>query len=106
VKWRVDKIIRFLRNAYLKYYNTYSLNKNLLISGVSSFLLSLVVAHFSAEFSIDFILNSALTVITGFVIYKMIFAILFHIDNKRSYTRRLSGKFPKVETNCNQNAIR
>ena len=92
MKWRVDKINRFLRNAYLKYYNTFSLNKNLLISGISGFLLSLVVAYFSAEYSIDFVLNSALTVITGYLTYKTIFAILFHLDNKRRYTRRLTGK--------------
>jgi len=92
VKWRVDKINRFLRNAYLKYYNTFSLNKNLLISGISGFLLSLVVAYFSAEYSVDFVLNSALTVITGYLTYKTIFAILFHLDNKRRYTRRLTGK--------------
>jgi len=92
VKWRVDKINRFLRNAYLKYYNTFSLNKNLLISGISGFLLSLVVAYFSAEYSVDFVLNSALTVITGYLTYKTIFAILFHLDNKRRYTKRLTGK--------------
>jgi len=92
VKWRVDKINRFLRNAYLKYYNTFSLNKNLLISGISGFLLSLVVAYFSAEYSVDFVLNSALTVITGYLTYKTIFAILFHLDNKRRYTKRLTGE--------------
>ncbi|TVP40666.1 hypothetical protein [Candidatus Nitrosocosmicus arcticus] len=92
MKWRVDKINRILRNAYLKYYNTFSLNKNLLISGISGFLLSLVVAYFSAEYSVDFVLNSALTVITGYLTYKTIFAILFHRDNKRSYTKKLTGK--------------
>lgn len=92
MKWRVDKINRFLRNAYLKYYNTFSLNKNLLISGISGFLLSLVVAYYSAEYSVDFVLNSALTVITGYLTYKTIFAILFHLDNKRRYTKRLTGK--------------
>ncbi len=92
MKWRVDKINRFLKDTYLKYYNTFSLNKNLLISGISGFLLSLVVAHISAEYSIDFVLNSALTVITGFLAYKTIFAILFHLDNKQRYTKRLTGK--------------
>ncbi len=92
MKWIVDKINRFLRNAYLKYYNTFSLNKNLLISGISGFLLSLVVAYFSAGYSVNFVLNSALTVITGYLTYKTIFAILFHLDNKRRYTRRLTGK--------------
>lgn len=92
MKWRVDRINRFLKDTYLKYYNTFSLNKNLLISGISGFLFSLVVAHFSAEYSIDFVLNSALTVTSGYLTYKTIFAILFHLDNKQRYTKRLTGK--------------
>ena len=92
MKWRVDKINKFLKNAYLKYYNTFSLNKNLLISGILGFLLSLVVAQITAEYSVNLVLNSALTVITGFLGYKTIFAILFHLDNKQRYTKRLTGK--------------
>jgi len=92
VKWRVDKINRFIKDTYLKYYNTFSLNKNLLVSGIIGFLVSIVVAHISAEYSVDFVLNSALTVIAGYLTYKTVFAILFHIDNKQKYTRRLTGK--------------
>ena len=92
MKWRVDKINRFLKDTYLKYYNTFSLNKNLLISGIIGFLVSIVVAHISAEYSVDFVLNSALTVIAGYLTYKTVFAILFHLDNKQKYTRRLTGK--------------
>ena len=92
MKWRVERINRFLKDTYLKYYNTFSLNKNLLISGISGFLFSLVIAHFSAEYSIDFVLNSALTVTSGYLTYKTIFAILFHLDNKQRYTKRLTGK--------------
>jgi len=92
VKWRGNKINRFLKGTYLKYYSTFSLNKNLLISGILGFLVSLVVAHVSAEYSTNFVLNSALTVIGGFLTYKIIFAILFHIDNKQRYTKKLSGK--------------
>jgi len=55
-------------------------------------LVSIVVAHISAEYSVDFVLNSALTVIAGYLTYKTVFAILFHIDNKQKYTRRLTGK--------------
>jgi hypothetical protein len=92
VKWRGDKINRFLKDTYLKYYNTFSLNKNLLVSGIAGFLVSIVVAHISAEYSVNFVLNSALTVIAGYLTYKTVFAILFHIDNKQKYTRRLTGK--------------
>ena len=92
MKWRFDKINRFLRDTYLRYYNTFSLNKNLLISGICGFLLSLIAAHLSAEYSVNFVLNSALTVITGYLTYKTIFAILFHLDNKQRYTKKLTGK--------------
>ena len=92
MKWRVDKINRFFKDTYLKYYNTFSLNKNLLISGISGFVLSLVVSHISAEYSVDFVLNSALTVIAGYLTYKVIFAILFHRDNKQRYTEISTGK--------------
>lgn len=86
------KIGEFLLQCYQKYYNTISLNKNLFISGTAGFLSSIIVAHFVAQYSINFVLNSALTVIAGFLTYKIIFAILFHIDNKRKYTKRLTGK--------------
>lgn len=87
-----QKINGFFTKNYEKYYNAISLNKNLLISGSAGFLLSVIVAHFVAEFSTNYVLNSAMTVITGFLTYKLIFAILFHIDNKRKYTKRLTGK--------------
>ncbi len=86
------KINRFFIKAYVKYYDTISLNKNLLISGSAGFLSSIIIAYFVAEFSTSHILNSAITVITGFLTYKVIFAILFHIDNRRKYTKRLTGK--------------
>ncbi len=88
----IQKINGFFSKNYKKYYNTISLNKNLLISGSAGFLSSIIIAHFVAENSINYVLNSAITVITGFFTYKIIFAILFHIDNKRKYTKRLTGK--------------
>ena len=87
-----NKINGFFTRTYEKYYNTISLNKNLLISGSAGFLSSIIMAHFVAEFSTSHVLNSAMTVITGFLAYKVIFAILFHIDNKQNYTKRLTGK--------------
>jgi len=86
------KINGFFTRTYEKYYNTISLNKNLLISGSAGFLSSIIMACFVAEFSTSHVLNSAMTVITSFLTYKIIFAILFHIDNKQNYTKRLTGK--------------
>ena len=92
MKGRGNKIKRFLKGTHLKYYNTLSLNKNLLISGILGFLVSVVVAQISSKYSVDIVLNSALTVITGYLTYKTIFAVLFHLDNKQRYTERLTGK--------------
>ncbi|HEU5119896.1 MAG TPA: hypothetical protein VFT71_02820 [Candidatus Nitrosocosmicus sp.] len=44
----------------------------------AGFLSSIVNAHF-VEFSTNHVLNSAMTVITGFLTYKVIFAILKQI---------------------------
>lgn len=92
MKLLTQKINGFVSKNYQKYYNTISLNKSLLISGSAGFLSSIIIAHYIAEFSNSYVLNSAVTVITGFVTYKIIFAILFHMDNKLKYTKRLTGK--------------
>jgi hypothetical protein len=93
VKPITQKIINgFFIKIYEKYYNTVSLNKNLLISGSAVFLPYIIIAHYIAEHSFNYILSSATIVVTGFFTYKITFAILFHIDNKLKYTRRLMGK--------------
>jgi hypothetical protein len=56
------------------------------------FVVSLVVAYVSSRYSTDVVLNSAVTVIAGFVFSKITFVILFHVDNKKKYTKRFSGK--------------
>lgn len=83
-------------NFFIKFYKRYSiaisLNKNLLLSGIVGFIVSLVVAYFSTKYSTDNFANSALTVITGFVFSKVVFVILFHLDNRKKYTKRFTGK--------------
>lgn len=77
---------------YDKYRNAISLNKNLLLSGIVGFIVSLVVAYLVTKYSSDNFTNSAFTVIIGFVCSKITFIILFHYDNKKKYTRGLTGK--------------
>jgi ABC-type uncharacterized transport system permease subunit len=81
-----------LRKFYKKNEGTISLNKNLLISGIVGFIVSIIVAYYSAKYSTDDFVNSALTVIIGFVSSKFVFGILFHLDNKKKYTKRFSGR--------------
>lgn len=89
------RIIKF----YTKYSSTISLNKNLLVSGLVGFIVSLVVAYLYAKYSSDNFNTSAVTVITGFIFSKVTFVILFHLDNRKKYTKRFTGKlnFPVLK---------
>jgi ABC-type uncharacterized transport system permease subunit len=86
------KITNYLTKFYVKYTSTISLNKNLLLSGSVGFIVSLIVAYVSTKYSDDDFVTSALTVIAGFISSKVIFVILFHLDNKKKYTIKLTGK--------------
>ena len=85
-------ILNLIEKVYTKYGNTISLNKNLLLSGTFGFIISLLTAYISTIFSPSNFINSALTVITGFIVSKVLFAIFFHHDNKKKYTKKLTGK--------------
>ncbi|HET6717224.1 MAG TPA: hypothetical protein VFG90_08840 [Nitrososphaeraceae archaeon] len=87
-----NKITNYLTKFYMKYTSTISLNKNLLLSGSVGFIVSLIVAYVSTKYSNDDFVTSALTVIAGLISSKVIFVILFHLDNKKKYTIKLTGK--------------
>ncbi len=86
------KLTNYLTKFYEKYTSTISLNKNLLLSGSVGFIVSLIVAYVSTKNSNDDFTTSTLTVISGFISSKVIFVILFHLDNKKKYTGILTGK--------------
>jgi hypothetical protein len=92
MKRKTDTITSFITKFYKKNKSTISLNKNLLISGIVGFIVSLIVAYYSTRYSNDYFLNSALTVIIAFIFSKLVFAILFHLDNKKKYTKKVTGK--------------
>src|ERR1044071_330027 len=87
-----NKITNYLTKFYMKYTSTISLNKNLLLSGSVGFIVSLIVAYVCTKYPIGEFATSALTVIAGFISSKVIFVILFHLDNKKKYTKRFTGK--------------
>ncbi|HEX6379222.1 MAG TPA: hypothetical protein VFZ60_09105 [Nitrososphaeraceae archaeon] len=89
---KISKTLALLTKFYLNNRNTISLNKDLVLSGIVGFVISLFVAYYSNIYSTDKILNSALTVLAGFISSKVIFVILFHLDNEKKYTKRFSGK--------------
>jgi hypothetical protein len=92
MKRKTDTITIFITKFYKKNKSTISLNKNLLISGITGFIVSLIVAYYSTRYSADYFLNSALTVIIAFIFSKLVFTILFHLDNKKKYTKKVTGK--------------
>ena len=85
-------VTNILRKFYNRYRNTISLNKDLVLSGIVGFIVSLMAAYFFTEYSTNDFAISALTVIAGFISAKIVFVILFHLDNRKSYTTRLTGK--------------
>lgn len=87
-----SNIRKYLTKLYSNYATTISLNKNLLLSGLVGFIVSLVVAYVSSKYSNNNFETSILTVIIGFVSSKVIFVFLFHSDNKKKYTKRFTGK--------------
>ena len=68
------------------------MNKNLLISGIIGFFVSAAIAEIYAIYSPSDVLTSTITVLVGFIIYKISFIVLFHIDNKRKYTNRFTSR--------------
>ena len=68
------------------------MNKNLLIAGIFGFLVSAAIAEIYAIYSPSNVLTSTITVLVGFIIYKISFIVLFHIDNKRKYTNRSTSR--------------
>jgi len=84
-------INKIINNFYKKYRETILMNKNLLIAGIIGFLASAIVAEIYALYSPSDVLTSTITVLVGFIIYKISFIILFHIDNKRKYTNRFNS---------------
>ena len=92
LKIKTDNIINFITKFYDKNKSTISLNKNLVLSGIVGFIVSLIVAYYSTKYTTDNFVTSASTVIIGFISSKFVFAILFHLDNKKKYTKKITGK--------------
>jgi hypothetical protein len=88
-----NKIIDILlTNFYQKYRETIIMNRNLLIAGIFGFIASVVIAELYALYSPSDVLTSTITVLVGFIIYKISFIVLFHIDTKRKYTNKVTSQ--------------
>ena len=88
----IGNINKLFHGFYKKYRETILMNKNLLIAGIFGFLVSATIAEIYAIYSPSDILTSTITVLVGFISYKISFIVLFHIDNKRKYTNRFTSQ--------------
>ena len=68
------------------------MNRNLLLAGIFGFIASAVIAEIYARYSPNNVLTSTITVLVGFIIYKISFIVLFHIDTKRKYTDKFTSQ--------------
>ena len=77
---------------YQKYKDNILFNKNLLISGIISFLVGALFTQIYAQYYENHIVNSLITLIIGYSVYIPLFTVLFYRDNKAKYIDPLTGK--------------
>jgi hypothetical protein len=87
-----SKTSKFISRYYSKYYNSILLNKDLVLSGIAGFLTNAIVIHLADLYSKNNFANSALTVLTGYIVSKMVFAFLFQKSYHKLYTNSSTGK--------------
>ena len=75
-----------------KYRKVILFNKNLLISGIVSFLAGSLVTQSYALFDRNNMSNAIITLTIGYCVYIPVFAFLFYRDNKSRYIDPLTGK--------------
>jgi hypothetical protein len=80
------------KSFYDKYRNFILFNRNLLVSGIVSFLVGASFTQFYALYDGNDIVNSLATLVIGYGVYIPLFAFLFYRDNRTKYTDPLTGK--------------
>jgi hypothetical protein len=80
------------RKTLTKYRKVILFNKNLLISGIVSFLAGALSTQIYALFDDNNMYNAIITLTIGYCIYIPVFAFLFYRDNKLRYVDPLTGK--------------
>jgi hypothetical protein len=64
----------------------------MIISGATGFFISAIAAEVYSAYTQDDLVNSVATVLTGFAASSVVFAILFHMDNKYMYIDKSTGR--------------
>jgi hypothetical protein len=80
------------RKTLTKYRKVILFNKNLLISGIVSFLAGALSTQIYALFDDNNMYNAIITLTIGYCVYIPVFAFLFYRDNKLRYVDPLTGK--------------
>ncbi len=75
-----------------KYRKVILFNKNLLISGIISFLAGALATQSYTLFDRNNMSNAIITLRIGYCVYIPVFAFLFYRDNKSRYIDPLTGK--------------
>jgi hypothetical protein len=68
------------------------LNKNMILSGIVGFFVSAIAAEGYYRHTQNDLILTVATVLTGFAVSNVVFAILFHIDSKYLYCDRSTGE--------------
>ena len=80
------------KNFCQTYRNVILFNKNLILSGIISFLAGALTTQIYALFDSNNLSNAVITLLIGYCVYIPLFAILFYRDNKSRYVDPLTGK--------------
>ena len=84
--------MNMMTSFYHKYKDNILFNKNLLISGIISFLVGALFTQIYAQYGENHVVNSLITLIIGYAVYIPLFAFLFYRDNKAKYVDPQTGK--------------
>ena len=81
-----------MHDFYHRYRKVILFNKNLIVSGIVSFVAGAFTSQVYALFDSNNMSNVLVTLLIGYCVYIPLFAFLFYTDNKSRYVDPLTGK--------------
>lgn len=88
----INKMTIRKQNFFQRYRKVILFNKNLILSGIISFLAGALTTQIYAIFDNNNLSNALITLLIGYCVYIPLFAFLFYRDNKSRYVDPLTGK--------------
>ena len=68
------------------------MNKNMLLSGTAAFFISALVAELSSQYFHSDLINTIMTIVSGFAVSIPLFVVLTYYDIRRRFTDSQTGK--------------